>query len=274
MTAEIEFSQHSLQDFEDCQLRFKLRYLDRMAWPAAPTDDPQQYERRQQQGVTFHRLVQQWLTGIPPETLTAIDPQVQIWWDSFLTASTRFPVSIAPGDTRALRLAEFSLHHRLAGSRLMAKFDLLLIRPGVSLTIYDWKTNLKPVSRAHFVNRIQTRVYLYLAVTASAAWNGGRPFAPEQVEMIYWQSAAPEEPVRLAYNTSQMLSDQEYMEATIQQMMKMQPAAFQKTEQTERCRFCNYRSYCARGTRPGNQAEWESSPEQEIDFSDVESVEY
>ena len=63
------FTQGNLQDYVDCPRRFELKYLQRQRWPAAEVDDMVAFERHMEQGAQFHRLVQQSLLGIPPETL-------------------------------------------------------------------------------------------------------------------------------------------------------------------------------------------------------------
>jgi hypothetical protein len=59
------FSQTSLQDYSDCRLRFQLRYLEKMEWPAVEMEPALENERRQMEGQYFHRLVQQHTLGIP-----------------------------------------------------------------------------------------------------------------------------------------------------------------------------------------------------------------
>ncbi|NCT22292.1 PD-(D/E)XK nuclease family protein, partial [bacterium] len=57
------FSQSSLQDYADCPRRFQLRYIEQLAWPAVETEPALENERRQQEGLLFHRLAQQHLIG-------------------------------------------------------------------------------------------------------------------------------------------------------------------------------------------------------------------
>src|SRR5215213_6046604 len=64
-------SQSSLQDYMDCARRFKLRYLDRLSYPAVETEPTLENEKHQQEGEYFHRLVQQHLIGIPAERIAS-----------------------------------------------------------------------------------------------------------------------------------------------------------------------------------------------------------
>src|SRR5919112_1254554 len=81
-------SQSSLQDYMDCAQRFKLRYLDRLSYPAAETEPTLENEKHQQEGEYFHRLVQQHLIGIPAEQIAkfANTANLQRWWENFQNA--------------------------------------------------------------------------------------------------------------------------------------------------------------------------------------------
>ena len=263
MDDSLEFSQHSLQDFVDCNYRFKLRYLDHLAWPAAQTDDQLKYELRQRQGVEFHRLVQQWVNGIPREVIEANlrDPDVIGWWQAFHQAG----LELGPEDQR---LAEYTLSAPVAGRRLMAKYDLLCIRPDGRVTIYDWKTGHQPQAPHRFSERIQTRVYSYVAVAAGRGWQ------PKAVEMIYWQTSAPHDPVRLPYSTARFEADRLYLTGLIHEIQSLAADQFLQTANTRLCDFCVYRSYCQRGNTPGSQTAWEAAAGEEIDLSDIQPIEY
>src|SRR5215216_4849624 len=78
-------SQSSLQDYVDCSLRFKLRYLDRLSYPALESEPALENEKHQQEGEYFHRLVQQHLIGISAEQIgrLANTPNLQRWWSNW-----------------------------------------------------------------------------------------------------------------------------------------------------------------------------------------------
>ncbi len=271
----ITYSQHSLQDYIECPLRYKLRYLDEMAWPAARTDDQLQNEHHTQQGVEFHRLVQQFIVGIPVDILQASirDPLVLEWWQAFMSARQAFPVSIDEQAGR-IRMAEHTITGQLAGQHLVAKVDLLVVQPGEKIWIFDWKTGNKPLRYSHLLDRIQTRVYMYMSVEAGTRWNNGQPFPADQVEMIYWQAADPHELIRIPYSTERFQQDQDQLTRLIETIEGEPEDGFFRTAEERNCRFCNYRSFCERGFIPGSQEEFEQSAGGDIDLSDVELVEY
>ncbi len=127
------FSQSSLQDYLDCPRRFQLRYVLDALWPAVEAEPVAEVERRQREGLLFHRLVQQFFLGLPPDSLAGLakSPDLTRWWNNF--------ISNAP-DLAGWELhSEKALVSPLASHRLICKYDLLAIRGGKAV-IYDWKT--------------------------------------------------------------------------------------------------------------------------------------
>ena len=159
---DLQFSQASLQDFVDCPRRFYLRYVLRVAWPAVAAEPVEEYERHQQLGQTFHRMVQQHLIGIPEARLTtlATDPDLERWWRNYCVYR---PAEMLQDTTR---YPEVTLTAALAERRLLAKYDLVVVQPGSRATrsqvvIFDWKTSPKRTKPATLKARLQTRVYLF-----------------------------------------------------------------------------------------------------------------
>ncbi|RPJ37740.1 MAG: PD-(D/E)XK nuclease family protein, partial [Chloroflexi bacterium] len=148
-----EFSQSSLQDFTDCRRRFQLRYIQRVHWPAVQAEPAREFERHIQRGDRFHRLAQQYLVGVPEAQLARMaeadeDENLQRWWQNFLDS--------IPARLNGRRYVEIGLQAPLDGFRLVAKYDLVLLRPDGLVTIYDWKTGTHRPSRASLLDRLQT----------------------------------------------------------------------------------------------------------------------
>ncbi len=267
LPAGFTFSQSSLQDYVDCPRRFELRYLRQLQWPAVESEPALENERRQQEGQLFHRLVQQHLLGLPEASLTrlASSPDLRRWWDNYRA----HPV---PLDDYA-KYTEMTLSAPLGAFRLTAKYDLLAIRPAQQARIYDWKTYARRPRNEWMAARLQTRVYRALLVRAGASLNGGAPIQPEGVEMIYWYADYPTEPARFPYDAGQYRRDW----ATLEKLSAEIAAAgdFPPTDEETRCRFCAYRSYCARGVAAGEDGETESELlEAEIDLEQIQEIEF
>lgn len=271
-----EYSQSSLQDYIDCKRRFQLRYLQRVAWPAIQAEPARENEQHIQRGERFHRLAQQYLIGVPEDRLTRMaetdpDPRLPRWWQNFLA---NLPAALEGAE----RFVETALETRLGGFRLVAKYDLVLLRPDGRAVIYDWKTGEKRPPRERLLQRMQTRVYPYLLVQAGAALTRGRALRPDQVEMIYWFTEPDLPAERLSYSAAQFERDGEDLRALLVEIQSLGPDDFPKAATSQPCAFCVYRSLCDRGVSAGLFAEMEEAPETgaeiEINFDQIGEISF
>ncbi|HLO18555.1 MAG TPA: PD-(D/E)XK nuclease family protein [Anaerolineales bacterium] len=255
-------SQSSLQDYVDCAQRFKLRYLDRLSYPAVETEPTLENERHQQEGEYFHRLVQQHLIGIPAEQIAkfANTMDLQKWWENFQSFSRANLTDLTNC------LPEVTLSAPLGKYRLLAKYDLIAVQND-KVTIYDWKTYRKRPRNEWLSARMQTRVYRALLVNAGAHLNNGKPFEPEQIEMVYWFADFPDDPARLPYTTAQFKRDWDMLCKLSEEIASA--SSYPLTEDRQKCLFCTYRSYCERGIQAGSaeQAEAEMEAEELFDVN-------
>jgi hypothetical protein len=125
---------------------------------------------------------------------------------------------------------------------------------------------------------MQTRVYRALLVHAGAHLNSGTPFEPEQIEMIYWFSDFPNEPARFTYTSAQYKRDWDTLAKLAGEIESA--SSFPLTDDTTKCSYCPYRSYCDRGVRAGDmdQAEAETETEAEelfdVNFEQIGEIEF
>ena len=270
-----DFTQSNLQDYIDCPYRFNLRYVRRAKWPALVVDDALEFEQRGQTGGRFHRLIQQYLLGIPEESLTdqaAADPspEMMAWWEDFL--------QYVPPLLEGSRFAETILSTGLTGHRLVAKYDLVLVQPSGKLVIFDWKTSRRRPKEQWLEERIQTRLYRFLLAQSGSVLNGTAETLPEQIEMNYWFTSQPELPVSLPYTGDQYQQDLTFFTDLIEEIAELPEEAFPRTADLTKCRYCVYRSHCDRGTVAGNLDEFEdfepTTPEEDddLDFDQIEEI--
>jgi len=250
------FSQTALQDYLDCPRRFALRYLERLEWLAEEAEPALEYERRQQEGQRFHRLAHQLMLGLPAERLglLATSPELARWWRHFVQAFGDLPKQPAV-------YPEVMLGAPLGAHWLISRFDLVTVQNGRA-RIYDWKTYHRRPSDEWMAKRMQTRVYCYLVVVAGHHLNGGQPFVPEQIEMVYWYAEFPNEPAVFAYNAQRFRQDQALLEGLAQEIETR--TVFELTEDKQMCLFCSYRSYCQRGTTAGDWHQAEVKEEEGV----------
>jgi CRISPR/Cas system-associated exonuclease Cas4 (RecB family) len=267
------FSQSSLQDYVDCARRFQLRYMDQLNWPAVDTEPVVENERRQLEGQLFHRLVQQYLLGVPSENLSrmANTPNLERWWNNFMNWARDF---------RSLRdfgnlVMELTLSCPIGNHRLVAKYDLVAVQSNKAI-IYDWKTYAKRPRDEWMSARWQTRVYRALLVQAGAHLNNNNSFEPEQIEMIYWYADFSSEPTKFKYDENQFKRDWAVIEKVVNEISSAKE--FLLTEDEKMCRFCIYRSYCNRGAQAGQideaEAEMDSEAVFDVNFEQIGEIEF
>ncbi len=259
-------SQASLQDYSDCPRRFQLRYLQRLAWPAIESEPALENERRQRDGLLFHRLVHQHLLGLPAEKIgrLARGPELRRWWEHYLADShlqcLRAEASLYPETTLLAALGPF---------RLIAQYDLIARRENL-LLIYDWKTYRRRPKNAWLATRWQTRLYRALLVQAGASLLDGIAPTAEQIEMTYWFADFPQEPARFPYTSAQFQRDWSALQTLVEEIRSA--TEFPKTEDETHCLFCVYRSYCERGLTAGEGEQDTEEAAWEIDFEQVQEI--
>ena len=263
LSNDFVFSQSNLQDYVNCPYLFYLRHKLNLDWPALQTEDAIEMEAHMLSGARFHRLAQQYFLGIPFERLQAMseadpNPNLAIWWQNFM--------AYIAGSIKGIPYAELTLLTNLSYARLIAKYDLVVIDQDF-LTIYDWKTSLKPAKRAWLLNRLQTRVYLYLLAREHKALLSNQIYEPNSLRMIYWQANYPEAPQTIAYTQAAYQADEAYLMHLIQEIQTTSDLDFFKTNNTGQCKYCIYRSLCERGIQAGIFTELEADLE-EIDPQD------
>lgn len=268
-----QFSQASLQDFKDCRRRFYLRYVQKLAWPALEAEPVLENEAWLQQGAEFHRLVHQYLQGVPSEMLSKriSGKNLSSWWENFLMYT---PVEISNQ-----LFPERVLATQLEGHPLIAKFDLVAIEEKTTLVIYDWKTSRHPGSRSKLAQRLQTKVYPYVLAKAGNPFLDGEDISPERIKMVYWYASRPNEPEVFQYRSSIMQLDEEVISQMIMEIDRLSVIEdFPLTEERSLCGHCVYRSLCDRGKKAGDLDAFEDEIlpgiEETLDFDHIQEIEF
>ena len=235
------FSQSSLQDFVECARRFQLRYVEAQAWPGVVAEPALAHEQYLERGAQFHRLVERHQLGMNSELLQQgiVDSQLRRWWEAYLSYE-------ALHKHGGRRYPEFALSASFAGSRVIAVYDLLVVVPGERLVIYDWKTYARTPPRTWFQDRLQTRVYLSVLVSAGRGVLG-REVAPDEVSLVYW-IAGTGDVVEFEYSVAEYERDLAFIGEEIGRVRdSSELEVWPLTLDIVQCRFCVYRSLCGRG---------------------------
>lgn len=235
------FTQQNLQNYVDCQYRFYLREIKKLDWPAVESEPIREQEELMLLGTRFHLLCQQYLSGIPAEVISMqiTQPELAEWWKSFLLLN----LNLAPGSFYAEKL--FSIP--FAGYRLAAKVDLLVKKGDGKILIYDWKTSQHQPKRQTMLNRMQSKVYPFVAAQSQPQQSS----SDNSIEMVYWYPAFPDSPIKFFCSQSQLDDDQTKLEILINEIISKQENDFEKVSEDKLCRYCRYRSLCNRGISAG-----------------------
>jgi len=269
------FTQSNLQDYLDCAYRFYLRYILRIKWPALQVDDAIDFELRGQTGARFHRLIQQYLLGVPEARLSdlaAEDPDANIsrWWNDFLT--------YVPPQLDGVPYVETTLTTPIEKQVMLAKYDLILVQNNSQYIIFDWKTNRKLPRNDWLLERTQTRLYRFLLTQSGSDLSQTNPIDAGQVTMNYWFATHPEALISLPYSQEEFEADKTYFTNLITEISRREPGDFTRTGDVQKCRFCVYRSHCDRGVTAGDLADFDlftTEPEAfrgDLDFDDIQEI--
>jgi hypothetical protein len=266
LAGNFQFSATNLQDYVDCPRRFQLRYLLSIAWPAPQMEPLLESERYACLARDFHRLAHQHALGIPEEALSQgmADAALAQWWRNYLAFVPQLPAG--------KRYPEVGLAAPLAGQRLVAQYDLLVIPQDDAgrLLILEWKVYRQRPSRRWLAGRLQTRVYRYVGSQAGGQFSAVQPTPPEQVEMIYWFANFPGDPERFPYSAAEQSADRAYLADLITEIKGREEEIWPLTADERRCLYCNYRSLCERGAEAGR---WEEAGD-DFEFDDEAGLDF
>jgi RecB family exonuclease len=251
------FSQSNLQTYTDCPRRFWFTYIQRLPWPAVQAGPVQEHEYLMRLGEAFHRAIQRTEIGIAAEQVQAqLEAPLDAWYADYLTyRPTYLPKAVV--EVEAPLSIPLTIGDGGPTVALAGKFDLLAIEPQQRAVIIDWKTTRKRTSPTTLRQRLQSQVYPYLLVEASRNLPWG-PLLPSQVEMHYWFTAAPDQPVQFVYDATQHAANGQLLQRLIAQILAGRTIEdFPLVPDTDAnrarlCAYCAYRSRCDRGIVAGN----------------------
>jgi CRISPR/Cas system-associated exonuclease Cas4 (RecB family) len=275
------FSQSNLQDYVDCQRRFQLRYLLHQAWPAVEAEPYLENERRMDQGARFHKIVRQFLIGLPEDQIKQSithDEIMNSWWNNFTKAYREGNLAFLK-DKGNQHIEEMTLSVPVGEFRLIAKYDLLIIQPDGRVVIFDWKTSQNHPKQRWLAERMQTHVYPFVLVGAAQSLLEVE-IDPKDIEMVYWFANQPDQLERFVYDDKSYREDGRLLSNLISMIAQKTEPVFHLTPDIKRCLYCTYRSLCNRGVTAGDLQHLEGEPEVNldeeitIDFDQIGEIEF
>jgi hypothetical protein len=249
------FSQSSLQAYTDCARRFWLAYVQRLPWPAVEAGPVHIYEQQSRLGSAFHQLLHRAESGLELDLLAQrLSTPLDGWFDAY---RRHRPDSLPAQHVETEHVLSIPFGNPYGRYRLAAQYDLIAAEGmGERVVIVDWKTGSRPTRRSTLQWRLQTIVYPFVLVEASSAFPWG-PVEPEQVEMVYWFTAAPDSPEIFRYSADQHAANRSKLQQMLSEILSGAleidfPLAPDTEENRQRlCAYCVYRSRCDRGEVAG-----------------------
>lgn len=231
------YSQSALHSFLRCERAFYLRYIQQARWPAELSAEALQAEKDRQAGVRFHRILHQYLLGLPLVSLRAIasadpDSRVKTWLEAFLlTDYAQLSGILRPEYEIAVEMERFSF---------TAKFDLFHEQDG-RINLYDWKTSRIAPTLTQLESGIQSRLYLCLCALREERRQG---LPPEALSFVVWDANAPREEKIIHYSNEKFQSDRSYFTGLVREIESRDEDHFNQTGRPKHCGSCQYRIKC------------------------------
>ena len=265
------FSQSSLQSYVNCPRRFWLAYVEQLKWPALEAAPYDEHEELLRLGWQFHQLIERAEACMPTDLLAdGLEYPLDEWFESYLRHR---PADLPTDVVEVERVLSAPLAVEAGQYRLAARYDLIAVGGDGAdrrAVILDWKTNKRVTRRSMLQQRMQTLLYPFVLVEASAGLPWG-PLSPEQVEMRYWFSAAPAEAMAFRYSSDLHADNRARFVHLLNEILSGEGEKdFCKVPDTDEnrrryCGYCIYRSRCDRGIAAGDLEEYD-----EEEFSDVD----
>ena len=236
MLNKLYFSQQALNTYITCPMKFRLRYIDGLYWPRTWTTEEEKHSL--EKGWQFHLLAQRYYSDIdstvPQGSKDAGELQQYL---SELQAA--FPMTKENNC-----YPEFTLRLNQNGIKLQAKYDLIVHSPDNILTIYDWKTDAKPLQKVRLLLCMQTIVYLFLLAETGTGLITGQNLTPETIKMIYWNPLFPTKSVEINYSSAKHIEFAKKLTSLITVILKSNYEEFLPTHEKVHCGRCEYSPIC------------------------------
>ncbi|OPJ56807.1 PD-(D/E)XK nuclease family protein [Alkalithermobacter paradoxus] len=227
------YSQASLNTFLRCPLKFKIKYIERIHWQ----DDirSEEISRRMQIGRDFHLYCERYFSSIP------IGTQSNTTLNDWINNLTQ----LLPIDSKNIYLPEYEIRINEDKIRLLAKYDLIIIKEDGKIEIYDWKTEEKKLDKFKLENSFQTILYMYLLKRMSKKIFG-RDISASDISMIYWQPQYKDSLVKIEYSQEKYKSHENYIVNVIDTINGYDfDNDFVKDEYMNECKNCEFRHLCS-----------------------------
>ncbi len=241
-------NQSRLEVFTKCERKFYLQYLARHYFPFRPDLPTREQAAQLAQGQLMHKYMERALKGVNLAALTRFAPTpIREWLEDAYSFADQLP--------RGERLVECTLSVPFGSTHLTARYDLIVVGQDGHIAIVDWKTSTEPTPASRLRQRMQHVVFPYVLVEAGLVGESGAG-KPAQVEMIYWFTSDPLEPVRFRYSQTEHRQNHAILQEMVQTILaRTTEEDFPKVQDSSHnrrflCAYCSYMHHCERSATP------------------------
>lgn len=151
------YTQNSIATFENCPMKFQLRYMENLKWETFPDEKVKQNIQR---GIDFHLLAYRYFMGLRIDNDEFFEDKQLFKWLKILEYD--FKIS-----EKFIYLPEFKIRMTDDILKVEANYDLIIIKDN-AIEIWDWKTRSNDNDKKKFdvmdrlKNSFQTKVYMFV----------------------------------------------------------------------------------------------------------------
>lgn len=232
------FSQNSLTTFDNCPMKFKRRYMDGLKWASMPVPEIREVIEK---GRDFHLMAQRYFSGITWEEPCYKYKDLELWMNNLKDC---FPI-----DKDSVYLPEYVLRMCHGNLRLEADYDLIIVRPGGKVEIWDWKTHYdswkrrKAAAAKRLISSYQTVVYMFVLkeVFRNAS---GMPLDCANISMSYWSPDTAGVICTVGYSEQIHEDNRKLLLEKIGNILSYDYDSFDRTVYSKHCERCEFSLLC------------------------------
>ncbi|WP_320045648.1 PD-(D/E)XK nuclease family protein [uncultured Ilyobacter sp.] len=223
------YTQSSIGTFIQCPLKFRYRYFEGLYG-----SDDDSLKDSFERGSRFHLLAERYFKGIDTEGEYIQEKELK---ELFQKIKEKYPL-----EANCRYFSEYEIREKTEKIRLMARYDLIILKPNGRVQIVDFKTNKRRLSGKSIEESLQTKIYLYLLKeNYKYVFENIRKI--KNIEMVYYQTEYSEENFVVKYDDDLHEKNRAFLNETLENIEVFNFNEYEKTE-VNHCKVCEFKNFC------------------------------
>jgi len=223
------YTQSSIVTFMQCPLKFRYRYFDGLYG-----SDDETLKGSFEKGNKFHLLAERYFKEIDTDVNYIKEKELK---ELFEKLKEKYPI-----EANCRYFSEYEIRENAEKIRLMARYDLIILKPNGRVQIVDFKTNKRKISKKSIEESLQTKIYLYLLKeNYKSVFENIRKI--KNIEMIYYQTEYSEENFTVKYDDELHEKNKIFLSETIENIEVFNFDEYEKKE-VNHCKVCEFKNFC------------------------------